>query len=53
VARIHLLEAVDVDQDLLRFSPFRAGRGIVPRGFVHALRRGAYTASRAMGHAVH
>jgi len=37
-----------VDQAALRFSPFRDGRGIVPRGLVHAMRLGAYRASQAM-----
>jgi hypothetical protein len=50
VARVVLLEVVELDQDALRFSPFRAGRGIVPRGLVHALRRGAYAASQQFGH---
>lgn len=49
VARVRLVAVADVDQDRLRFSPFRAGRGIVPRGFVHALRSGAYAASRLFG----
>lgn len=26
--------------------PFRAGRGVEPRGFVHGLRRGVYTLSQ-------
>lgn len=30
----------------LRFDPFKAGRGIVPRGVIHALRHGAYAASQ-------
>jgi len=47
VARVVLEHAADVDQARLRFWPFRAGRGIRPRGFVHALRRGAYAASQA------
>jgi hypothetical protein len=50
VVRLVLVEAVDVDQEALRFSPFRDGRGLLPRGFVHALRRGAYVASRKLGH---
>lgn len=47
VARVVLDEEIPADQALLRFSPFRTGRGIQPRGFVHALRRGAYAASQA------
>lgn len=53
VARVVLDAELPVDDALLRFSPFRTGRGIQPRGFVHALRRGAYAASQAArpGHA--
>jgi hypothetical protein len=50
VARVHLERVVEIDQDQLRFSPFRSGRGILPRGFVHALRRGAYRVSQVAGH---
>lgn len=46
VARIRLLERVEVDQAALRFSPFRTGRGIVPRGFINALRIVPYPASQ-------
>jgi hypothetical protein len=46
VASIHLLERAPIDQAALRFWPFRAGRGVMPRGFVHALRRGVYWASQ-------
>jgi hypothetical protein len=46
VVRVTLLRAAHVDQEALRFEPFRAGRGVVPRGFVHALRRGAYAMSQ-------
>jgi hypothetical protein len=48
VARIVLEAEVSVDQARLRMSPFRTGRGIEPRGFVHALRKGAYAASQAV-----
>jgi hypothetical protein len=48
VARIALRERVAVDQEKLRFSPFRDGRGIRPRGFVHALRLGTYSASQLL-----
>ena len=37
-----------IDQAALRFWPFREGRGLRPRGFVHALRRAAYRASWAL-----
>ncbi|MEJ7732161.1 MAG: hypothetical protein WKG00_23500 [Polyangiaceae bacterium] len=36
-----------VDQEALRFWPFRFGRGIEPVGFVQHLRLGAYAASQA------
>ncbi|UJR85723.1 hypothetical protein [Sandaracinus amylolyticus] len=54
VADVVLLERVVIDDDALRFDPYRAGRGIRPAGFVHSLRRAAYAASqwaraRAMG----
>lgn len=45
-ALVTLRAPVAIDQDRLRFWPFRAGRGVVPRGAVHALRRGAYTLSQ-------
>jgi hypothetical protein len=48
VARIALRERVAVDQERLRFSPFRDGRGIRPRGFVHALRLATYSASQQL-----
>jgi hypothetical protein len=34
------------DAARLRFDPFHGGAGLVPRGFVHALRRAVYAASR-------
>lgn len=46
VVRVDLERVVDLDQARLRFWPFREGRGVRPRGFVHALRRGAYRASQ-------
>ena len=46
VARIDLLQKTDLGDDDLRFDPFRAGRGLEPRGFIHALRRGAYGGSQ-------
>jgi len=46
LAAVTLGEPVDVDQEALRFSPFRDGAGIHPRGFVHALRVAAYRASQ-------
>jgi hypothetical protein len=49
IVRITLLGEVGLDDDALRFSPFRCGRGLVPRGFVHALRHGSYAATRRWG----
>lgn len=46
LATVSLLTAVELDQEALRFSPFQNARGIVPSGFVHALRRAAYAASQ-------
>jgi hypothetical protein len=46
VARIVLLEPAQVDQARLRFSPFRDGKGMTPRGFVHGLRRATYLLSQ-------
>jgi hypothetical protein len=48
IARIELTARVDVDQEALRFSPFRNGRGIVPRGFINAARIAPYAASQAV-----
>lgn len=50
LCQVHLVEEVALDQEALAFWPFRTGRGVVPRGFVHALRRGAYAGGqRARG----
>ncbi len=46
VARIALDTVLDVDQAALRFDPFHSGRGIVPRGLIHAIRPRAYAASQ-------
>jgi hypothetical protein len=47
IARIRLTEeAPEIDQQALRFSPFRAGRGIVARGFLNAARILPYAASQ-------
>lgn len=49
VARVTLDRlATDVDDDQIRFDPFRNGRGIEPRGSIHAMRRGAYAASQTV-----
>ena len=47
VAHLVLEERAEVDQQRLRFSPFRDGKGISPRGFVHGLRRATYLLSQA------
>lgn len=46
VIAMRLLERVDLDQEALRFDPFRSGRGIVPSGFVQWLRPATYWASQ-------
>lgn len=44
---VRLIQRLDLDQEALRFDPFRAGRGLRPAGFVHYLRPAAYRASQA------
>lgn len=46
LARVRLQRVAQVDDEALRFRPFRAGRGLRPRGFVHALRVGVYALSQ-------
>jgi hypothetical protein len=46
IARVRLDRVLSLDQEALRFDPFRDGRGIVPSGLIHAIRRRAYPASR-------
>jgi hypothetical protein len=46
LATVWLTEPLEIDQEALRFSPFQTGRGLVPSGFVHALRRATYAASQ-------
>lgn len=46
LVRVTLIGEFDADQAALRFSPFRAGAGLRPVGFVHALRLAAYAASQ-------
>jgi hypothetical protein len=46
LVRIQLVSVRLTDPANLRFDPFRDGRGIEPRGFVHALRRSVYGASQ-------
>ena len=45
-ALIHLVRRVPLDDQRLRFSPFRDGKGLTPRGFVHQLRRATYLVSQ-------
>ncbi|HET9957125.1 MAG TPA: hypothetical protein VFQ61_21660 [Polyangiaceae bacterium] len=46
VVQLHLREPVELDQEALRFDPFRDGRGITPVGFVHSMRKLTYLASQ-------
>jgi hypothetical protein len=46
VATITLERAAEVADEQLRFSAFHTGRGLVPRGFVHAMRRPTYALSQ-------
>jgi hypothetical protein len=46
VAEVTLRERVLVDQEELRFNPFRTGRGLVPSGLVQAARAATYMASQ-------
>lgn len=46
VARVTLEEEIELDQRMLRFNPFLAGRDIVPASFIHKLRPGAYAGSQ-------
>lgn len=43
---VRLLERVFLDQEALRFDPFREGRGLSPRGFFQNVRYGTYRASQ-------
>lgn len=44
--RLTLREILAGDPPGIEFDPFLDDRGLVPRGFIHALRRGAYEGSR-------
>lgn len=46
VAEVKLVERIELDQEALRLSPFRDGKGLTPRGFVHGLRRATYLLSQ-------
>ncbi len=41
-------ELGQVDQEALHFSPFRAGRGVRPTGFVHGMRAATYAEGQAV-----
>lgn len=45
--RVTLLEMLEGDPPGFEFDPFLDARGLVPHGFIHALRRGAYQGSRS------
>jgi len=47
LATVLITRPSGIDEEALRFSPFRCGRGVVPRGFVHAMRRPTYAASQS------
>ena len=46
VATVALAARADIPSSDLHFVPSRAGRGLRPRGVIHALRRGVYAASQ-------
>lgn len=46
LVRVRISGFIELDQQRLRFDPFRDGRGIKPVGFVHNLRRAAYLTSQ-------
>jgi hypothetical protein len=47
LVELRLTSMVELDQRQLQFSPFREGRGVIPTGFVHALRLATYPSSQA------
>lgn len=50
LVRIEPLEIAPINQDVLRFDPFHADRGIHPVGFVQWLRKATYASSRLHPH---
>lgn len=46
LVRLVMTDVVELDQERLRFDPFRAGRGIEPVGLIHGARRATYLASQ-------
>lgn len=45
-ATLGLTQLLAEDPPELEFNPFLDGRGLIPRGFVHAMRHGAYAGSQ-------
>ncbi|HEX8822185.1 MAG TPA: hypothetical protein VF794_19825 [Archangium sp.] len=52
LAELFLRDEVVLDPERLRFDPFRDGLGIIPRGFLHAIRLPVYQQSQE-GRSVH
>jgi hypothetical protein len=48
VAQVRLTSVIQLNQNILKFSPFQTGLGIRPKGFVHSLRVGAYYFSQKL-----
>lgn len=46
LSQLRLDRAAFIDGETLHFQPFRTGRGIRPRGFIHGLRLGVYSLSQ-------
>lgn len=46
-AELKLVQRSELNQEALRFSPFRDGKEIHPRGWIHFLRVGAYRGSQS------
>lgn len=46
VARVTLQERLGEESGAMEFDPFLDGRGLVPHGFIHSLRKSVYAASR-------
>ena len=46
IASIRLVERLEIDQEQIRFSPFRNDFNILPRGYLQYLRVGAYKLSQ-------
>lgn len=47
IAHVLLEHEVTLEQDVLRFDPFRDGASLTPVGLVHAIRHAAYAASQS------